>query len=175
MPLTAFAPCQSTESLRSPCHIHCHTLNLRIYNKPCRKKRHCYAKYDLFPSLHGKSIGEASIYNYNQLSLNPLSSKIQIQILQWSAYISLKNWLREFCLQRWIQSYSVLKIMTLVGEGEVPSGAGIKINTIDSCKLNAYCVSMYIRFVSFCWCYKRISAQVQVTARVTREANNLLG
>ena len=65
--------------------------------------------------------------------------------------------------------------MTLVGEGEVPSGAGIKINTIDSCKLNAYCVSMYIRFVSFCWCYKRISAQVQVTARVTREANNLLG
>lgn len=28
--------------------------------------------------------------------------------------------------------------MTLVGEGEVPSGADIKINTIDSHKLNAY-------------------------------------
>ena len=65
--------------------------------------------------------------------------------------------------------------MTLVGEGEVPSGADNQINTIDSHKLNAYHISMYIRFVSFCWCYKRISAQVQVMARVTREANNLLG
>ena len=65
--------------------------------------------------------------------------------------------------------------MTLVEEGEVQSDADNQINTIDSHKLNAYHISMYIRFVSFCWCYKRISAQVQVTARVTREANNLLG
>ena len=41
------------------------------------------------------------------------------------------------------------KIMTMVGEGEVPSGADIKINRIHSHKLNAYCVNFHVHTVCF--------------------------
>ena len=38
MPLIVFVPCWSTDSLWSPCHIHCHILNWHIGNMHCKRK-----------------------------------------------------------------------------------------------------------------------------------------
>ena len=39
MPLIVFAPCQSTDSQWSPCHIHCYILNWHICNMHCKNSK----------------------------------------------------------------------------------------------------------------------------------------